>query len=64
MMVSPDNRLLVYTVDTEGRNNFEVHFYNIKSKKELNYIIPNTDGNIQWANDSKTIFYIKNDKIT
>ena len=64
MMVSPDNKWLAYTVDIEGRNNFEIHFYNIASKKELNYIIPNTDGNVQWANDSETIFYIKNDKIT
>ena len=64
MMVSPNNKLLIYTVDTEGRNNFEIHFYNIESKTELDYIISNTDGNIQWANDSNTIFYIKNDKIT
>jgi len=64
MMVSPDNKWLVYTVDIEGRNNFEIHFYNIESKVELDYTIPNTDGNIQWANNSKTIFYIKNDKIT
>ena len=35
----------------------ELGFYNIESKVELDYIIPNTDGNIQWANDSKTIFY-------
>ena len=53
MMVSPDNKWLAYTVDIEGRNNFEIHFYNIASKKELNYIISNTYGNLKWANDSE-----------
>ena len=64
MMVSPDNNWLIYTVDKEGRNNFEIHFYNLKKKQELNYIILNTDGDVQWANDNNTIFYIKNNKVT
>ena len=63
-MVSPDNKWLCYTLDTEGRNNFDIHFINIDTKEELKHTIVNTSGNIQWANDSKTIFYIKNNKIT
>ncbi len=63
-MVSPNNKWLCYTVDKEGRNNFDIHFLNIDTKKEIKYTINNTSGNIQWANDSETIFYIKNDTIT
>ena len=51
-------------VDKEGRNNFEIHFYNLQSKKELNYTILNTEGEIQWANDNNTIFYIINDMLS
>ena len=63
-MVTPDNKWLCYAVDIEGRNNFNIHFVNINTKKEIEHKILNTSGNIQWANNSKTIFYIKNDNIT
>ncbi|MEZ4964113.1 MAG: S9 family peptidase [Saprospiraceae bacterium] len=69
LAVSPDNRMLAYSVDYSGRNLFSIRFIDLEQKKEL----PDTfevGGNFAWANDSKTILYdtkdpqtLRNDKI-
>ena len=62
--VSSDNKLMVYAVDTIGRNNFDIHIVDIESKVALDYKISMTSGSCEWANDNKTIFYLKNNPIT
>ena len=62
--VSPDNKWLMYCVDRDGRRIYKVFIMNIESGKVLNYNIPNVEGSIVWANDSKTIFYLKKNMTT
>ena len=57
--ISLDNKWLIYTVDTEGRRIYKIFIMNIKSRKVLNYNIPNVESCVVWANDNKTIFYLQ-----
>jgi len=55
--VSPDNKIIAYSVDTLSRRKYTIKFINLETSKLLKDNIPNTSGNIVWANDNKTIFY-------
>lgn len=60
--VSPDNEMLVYSVDTVSRRKYTLHFKNLKTGEVYEESIPNTSGNVTWANDNKTIFYAIKDE--
>ncbi|MFP3029239.1 MAG: S9 family peptidase [Arsenophonus sp.] len=62
--VSEDNNLLAIVEDFQGRRQFEVSFRELDDKKWQNAVIKNTSGNIIWANDSQTIYYIRNHQQT
>ncbi len=62
--VSPDNRLMAYGVDTGGRRFYTIRIKDLVSDKLLDDVIPDITGNITWANDSKTLFYTKQDPST
>jgi oligopeptidase B len=55
--VSPDNKLLAYSVDTVSRRQYRIHFKSLKSGKVYADSVPMTAGQVVWANDSKTVFY-------
>lgn len=57
MQVSPDGRRLAYSLDETGARDFELHVRDIASGEEVAWKAPRTDG-VQWAADSKTLFYI------
>jgi oligopeptidase B len=56
---SPNNKLLAVSEDTVGRRNYTIHFRVNRSKIYMEDKIDNTDGSIVWANDNKTVFYIR-----
>jgi oligopeptidase B len=58
---SPDNQLLAISEDVVGRRKYTISFRKNKDGKFLKDKITNTDGSIIWANDNKTVFYIKKD---
>ncbi len=60
--VSPDNNLLVYSVDTVSRRKYTLHFKNLKTGEVYKENIPNTSGNVTWAGDNKTVFYAVKDE--
>ncbi len=60
--VSPDNRLIAYSVDTSGRRLYTLRFKNLETGEILPDTLENTSGDIAWGNDNKTIFYCKKDK--
>lgn len=62
--VSPDHQLLAYTDDSVGRRIYTIHFIDLDSNKALRDTLINTTGNVVWANDNKTVFYIKKDPQT
>ncbi|MEC8208655.1 MAG: oligopeptidase B, partial [Pseudomonadota bacterium] len=59
--ISPDEQLLAYSEDTEGRRIYTVRFKNIANGEMFSDVIENTEGQVVWANDSKTVFYVKKD---
>ncbi len=59
--VSPDNKMMAYSVDTVSRRLYTLRFKNLETGEIYPDAIPNTTGDIAWANDNKTIFYsVKN----
>jgi len=62
--VSPDNSMLALGEDVVGRRKYSITVRLNKSGKFLKDKITDTDGSIVWANDNKTIFYIKKDPQT
>ena len=62
--VSPDNKLLVYGVDTVSRREYTLFFKNLETGELLSDQIPATTGGATWANDNRTVFYTKKDPVT
>jgi len=61
---SPDNTLLAVSEDIVGRRKYTIQFRNNATNKYLKDKLTNTDGSIVWANDNKTIYYVKKDETT
>lgn len=61
LTVSPDNNIVAIAEDREGRNNYSVSFRSLSSDKWDDDQLNNTSGNIVWANDSNTLFYVNKD---
>ncbi|MDQ9092131.1 oligopeptidase B [Pseudoalteromonas haloplanktis] len=59
--ISPNEQLLAYSQDTDGRRIYTVKFKTIDNDRLLDDVLENTEGQIVWANDNKTVFYVKKD---
>ncbi|UCE25949.1 MAG: S9 family peptidase [Candidatus Zixiibacteriota bacterium] len=55
--VSPDDRLLAYTVDTNGSEKYTIYIKDIETGELLSDRVPNVYYSLEWGNDNKTIFY-------
>jgi oligopeptidase B len=55
--VSPDHRLLAYSVDTSGAEDFTLYIKDLTTGRLLAESIGNTSLGVTWANDSRTLFY-------
>lgn len=60
--ISPDNKILCFMADTAGNRLYTLFFKNLETGELLEHKIPNTGGDVIWANDNKTIFFTLNDK--
>ncbi len=60
--VSPDNKWLAYGEDTLSRRIYTIRFKNLESGETIEETIPNTEGDVVWANDNKTVFYAVKDE--
>lgn len=64
LLVSDDNHLLAYAVDTVGRRKYTLKFKDLRTGKLLDDQIKDITGNIVWAADNKTVFYTRQDPQT
>lgn len=64
LLVSPDENTLAYAVDFNGRRFYTIYFKDLRTGKILSYKIKNVTPNFVWANDSKTVYYVKQDSET
>ena len=55
--VSPDHRLLAYSVDTSGAEEFTLYIKDLTTGEQLGEAVPGTSPGVAWANDSRTLFY-------
>ncbi|MBQ4834467.1 S9 family peptidase [Pseudoalteromonas sp. MMG010] len=62
--ISPSEQVLAYSQDVEGRRIYTVHFKDILSGELLDDVLENTEGQVVWANDNKTLFYVRKDEQT
>ena len=62
--ISENNNLMAYSVDLLSRRDYTIHIKDLITGEILADKIQNTTGRITWANDNKTLFYTKKDKVT
>jgi oligopeptidase B len=62
--VSEDNTILVYSEDVVSRRIYTASFRNIQTGEMLSDKIEGIAGCPVWANDNKTLFYVKKDPTT
>ena len=55
--ISPNNKIMAYSVDTISRRLYTVHFKNLETGEKNTHTISNTSGGVSWANDNITLFY-------
>ena len=59
---SPDHRLLAYSSDDRGSELYTIRIRDLATGTDLADCIPDTRGSFVWANDSKTLFYVRLDE--
>lgn len=64
LSVSEDNNLLAYAEDSVSRRRYTVYVKDLRTGKLVEEPVPNTEGDITWANDNKTYFYTRKDSVT
>jgi oligopeptidase B len=58
---SPDHTLVAYSTDDKGSELYTVRIRDLATGSNLDDEIPDTRGDIAWANDSRTLYYIRVD---
>ena len=64
MQVAPNHNVLAYALDTKGKEVYNIFFKNLQTGKKLPCFIKDVTSDFVWANDSETLFYIKQDPVT
>ena len=54
---SPDHKLIAYGVDVDGSEQFTIQVLDLETGELRPDTIPNTYYSLEWANDSRTIYY-------
>ena len=62
--VSPNGRILAYAVDTVGRRRYAIRFRDLAAGEELGDVIPDVTSDAVWANDDRTLVYIRQHPVT
>ncbi|HNW45295.1 MAG TPA: hypothetical protein PKI19_12380, partial [Elusimicrobiales bacterium] len=57
--IRPDHKMIAYAVDTGGRRFYTICFKDLATGATAEETIENTAGDMAWANDSRTLFYVK-----
>ena len=55
--ISEDHRLLAYSVDFDGSEQYDIYFKDLNSGEYIDTVIPKTAGSVVWSNDGRYIFY-------
>jgi oligopeptidase B len=61
--VSPDNRLLAYTLDTVGRRQYRIRIVDLETGAVLDDVIDNVEPGVAWTDDNR-LLYVEKDPVT
>ncbi len=64
LAVSSSNNILAYAVDFVGRRKYSIYFKDLATGQLTDATIENVTGNVEWAEDNKTLFYTRQDADT
>jgi len=64
LSASPNGKLLAYGEDTVSRRVYTIKFKEVTGDNLLDDKLEGTSGDLVWANDNKTVYYIKKDPET
>ena len=64
LSISPDNKFASFGLDLVGRRIYTIQIKNLETNEILADKIENATGGSVWANDNKTIFYVRQDEVT
>ena len=64
LSLSPDQNLMAISEDTVSRRKYNIRVKNLSRGEFTSDLIENTSGQIIWANDNKTLFYVRKDPVT
>jgi len=56
--ISPNENLLAYAEDVNGRRQYSIKFKDLEKDKTSNITLENTSGDVAWSSDGKYIFYV------
>jgi oligopeptidase B len=59
--VSPDHRLLAYTVDLSGGETYQLFVVDIATRRVIDGPIEGVAGDLEWENDSRSFYYLELD---
>lgn len=62
--ISPNNKLAAFSVDTVSRRQYVLSIKNLETGELYSDKIENTSGGSVWANDNKTLYYVKKNPVT
>ncbi len=62
--VSPDQQLLAYVEDLNGRRTYTVRIRDLRTGKDLPDQITGAEASLAWSSDSKQLFYVEKDPQT
>lgn len=62
--VSPDDRLVAYAEDTNGRRQYTVRIKDLATGELLPDLITGVSANLMWGDDSRTLYFVENDPTT
>lgn len=64
LAVSPDQQTLAFAEDFVSRREYQIRFKSLSSGQLYDEVLAHTSGNLVWANDSLTLFYVHQDPET
>lgn len=64
LLISPDNKTLAFSVDTEGRRRYSIYFKDLESGELLDDRIDNALEGGAWASNGSTYFYTLRDSVS
>ena len=64
MQISPDNRLLAFSVDTVSRRQYDIYVKDLASGRLRTEGIHGAAPGLAWASDNRTLFYTRNNPVT